>query len=275
MKIVTTILGLTALAGAQFNYDDWRAPASGDLRSPCPVLNALANHGFLPRDGRNILRRNEPQTWRICSHKPHVVTQGVLIKATSAVNLSTEVTVGLFLAALKTSSDPASGAFTLQDLKKHNIIEHDGSLSRADTGTPGAGDQEFNRDVFNEFKSFFKGATQISLPLAAAARWARVKSAHKSNPNFLYGPSQRFNSYAETSIYFQLLLDPNKGTVPLEWLEIVFCEERLPAREGWKTPSSINGLGTGGVLLKLAMATDEKDADIVLPGTGNVISHPA
>ncbi|KAL5383882.1 hypothetical protein DPSP01_005681 [Paraphaeosphaeria sporulosa] len=256
MKIVTTILGLTALAGAQFNYDDWRAPASGDLRSPCPVLNALANHGFLPRDGRNI-------------------TQGVLIKATSAVNLSTEVTVGLFLAALKTSSDPASGAFTLQDLKKHNIIEHDGSLSRADTGTPGAGDQEFNRDVFNEFKSFFKGATQISLPLAAAARWARVKSAHKSNPNFLYGPSQRFNSYAETSIYFQLLLDPNKGTVPLEWLEIVFCEERLPAREGWKTPSSINGLGTGGVLLKLAMATDEKDADIVLPGTGNVISHPA
>lgn len=25
-----------------------------DSRSPCPALNALANHGYLPRDGKNI-----------------------------------------------------------------------------------------------------------------------------------------------------------------------------------------------------------------------------
>jgi hypothetical protein len=53
MKLLTVILRLAGLAAAQFNYDDWRAPVPGDLRSPCPALNALANHGFLPRDGRN------------------------------------------------------------------------------------------------------------------------------------------------------------------------------------------------------------------------------
>jgi hypothetical protein len=26
----------------------------GAVRSPCPGLNSMANHGFLPRDGRNI-----------------------------------------------------------------------------------------------------------------------------------------------------------------------------------------------------------------------------
>ena len=26
-----------------------------DLRSPCPLINALANHGYLPRDGRNVI----------------------------------------------------------------------------------------------------------------------------------------------------------------------------------------------------------------------------
>jgi hypothetical protein len=26
----------------------------GAVRSPCPGLNSLANHGFLPRDGKNI-----------------------------------------------------------------------------------------------------------------------------------------------------------------------------------------------------------------------------
>ncbi|KAF5354419.1 hypothetical protein D9758_010764 [Tetrapyrgos nigripes] len=32
----------------------WKAPGPNDLRGPCPGLNTLANHGFLPRDGRNI-----------------------------------------------------------------------------------------------------------------------------------------------------------------------------------------------------------------------------
>jgi hypothetical protein len=27
---------------------------AGDSRSPCPALNAMSNHGILPRDGKNI-----------------------------------------------------------------------------------------------------------------------------------------------------------------------------------------------------------------------------
>ena len=29
----------------------WIAPGAGDQRGPCPGLNALANHGYLPHDG--------------------------------------------------------------------------------------------------------------------------------------------------------------------------------------------------------------------------------
>ena len=36
---------------SQFRY---QAPRPGDSRSPCPALNCLANHGYLPRDGKNI-----------------------------------------------------------------------------------------------------------------------------------------------------------------------------------------------------------------------------
>lgn len=32
----------------------FRAPAPGDSRSPCPALNALANHALLPRTGKSI-----------------------------------------------------------------------------------------------------------------------------------------------------------------------------------------------------------------------------
>jgi len=30
---------------------DFRAPGPGDSRGPCPALNLLANHGYLPRNG--------------------------------------------------------------------------------------------------------------------------------------------------------------------------------------------------------------------------------
>lgn len=32
----------------------WDAPSETDLRAPCPLLNSLANHYFLPHDGANI-----------------------------------------------------------------------------------------------------------------------------------------------------------------------------------------------------------------------------
>lgn len=50
-------------------------------------------------------------------------------------------------------------------------------------------------------------------------------------------------------------------------------EERLPASEGWHAPTSVSGLGTASVILQLAMATDEKAADLVLPPSNPNFSH--
>ena len=33
-------------------FTEWSAPGSGDVRSPCPGLNACANHGFIPHSGK-------------------------------------------------------------------------------------------------------------------------------------------------------------------------------------------------------------------------------
>ncbi|EEB95553.1 hypothetical protein MPER_05459, partial [Moniliophthora perniciosa FA553] len=37
-----------------WSQHQFQAPSETDLRSPCPGLNTLANHGFLPRSGSNI-----------------------------------------------------------------------------------------------------------------------------------------------------------------------------------------------------------------------------
>ncbi|KAK1246486.1 hypothetical protein MKX08_000288 [Trichoderma sp. CBMAI-0020] len=35
-------------------FYDWQPPGPEDSRGPCPALNSLANHGFLPHSGKNI-----------------------------------------------------------------------------------------------------------------------------------------------------------------------------------------------------------------------------
>ena len=45
-------------SNSQLRRGDYCAPSTADLRSPCPIVNALANHGYIPRDGRNV-RSNE------------------------------------------------------------------------------------------------------------------------------------------------------------------------------------------------------------------------
>lgn len=43
-------------AVAQFpgSGNTYMAPGDGDVRSPCPAIKTLANHGFLSRDGKGI-----------------------------------------------------------------------------------------------------------------------------------------------------------------------------------------------------------------------------
>ena len=43
-----------ASAAADPRFTQYAAPGPGDVRSPCPGLNTLANHGFIHRDGRNM-----------------------------------------------------------------------------------------------------------------------------------------------------------------------------------------------------------------------------
>ncbi len=53
---LSLFMGNSRSAGAFADESQYRyqAPGPNDSRSPCPALNALANHGYLPRDGKDI-----------------------------------------------------------------------------------------------------------------------------------------------------------------------------------------------------------------------------
>ncbi|KAI0774143.1 Cloroperoxidase [Fomes fomentarius] len=89
----------------------------GDSRSPCPALNALANHGYLPHDGRNLT------VSQLVSALRHVY--GISLPLALLLSLGGVAKCGHW--------DGLHMTADLHDLAKHNAVEHDGSLVHKDT----------------------------------------------------------------------------------------------------------------------------------------------
>lgn len=74
------------------------------------MLNTLANHGYLPHDGKDI-------------------TENITINALgTALNIDAEISHFLFQEAITTNPTENATTFSLDDLVRHNILEHDASL---------------------------------------------------------------------------------------------------------------------------------------------------
>ncbi|PVI01009.1 Cloroperoxidase [Periconia macrospinosa] len=192
-------------------------------RGPCPMLNTLANHGYLPRTGRGI-------------------SKDMAIKVLDEV-LNWDVTVvsSLYDFAQPTNPEPNATTINLKELTTHNILEHDASLSRQDSQFGPA--DVFNAKIWNETATYFTGDT-IDVGMAAKARTARTIAAASSNALFTFPPLGRNFQYGETSAYqfvfgkWNLDAEDVKSRIltPKNYIEYFFKNERLPIELGWKKP---------------------------------------
>jgi hypothetical protein len=102
-------------AGHNLTWPEYVPPQEGDSRSACPMLNAMANHGILPHDGKNISFRE----------------LNIKIRHTFNFAASFCYFVPNFAANFLNRSY-RTGHFDLAELSLHNAIEHDASLTRQD-----------------------------------------------------------------------------------------------------------------------------------------------
>ncbi|OSC99749.1 Cloroperoxidase [Trametes coccinea BRFM310] len=97
-------------------WPEYIPPREGDSRSSCPALNAMANHGLLPRDGKNIkftelnaaIRRVYNFSPTFCFFVPNYIANALV-------------------------RSYRTDRFDLSDIDAHNCIEHDASLTRVDS----------------------------------------------------------------------------------------------------------------------------------------------
>ncbi|KAH7115117.1 Chloroperoxidase [Dendryphion nanum] len=244
MHLSAHFLLFPTFAFATITFTNWQPPVPGDLRSPCPALNALANHNIIPHNGRNLT-------------VPMLETAFL-----TSMNISPSFTNFVGTAALILAPDKgASGQFSLKDIAKRGVpetMEHDASLSRKDFAVDGDA-TSFSPRIFREFLAFLGAKKEIGIQDAARARWGRVTTERRRNSKFEYNAGDRLNSYIQSAIYMQSLVDNKTKKVPVEWIKIWFEQERLPYREGWRpTTTPVTPITLAADILLLALATPEK-----------------
>ncbi|KJX94856.1 heme-thiolate peroxidase aromatic peroxygenase like protein [Zymoseptoria brevis] len=201
--------------GHNGKWPEYIAPKDGDSRSACPMINAMANHGILPRDGKNItfkeLNKTVRQTFNFADSFCFFVPK---------------------FAADFLNKSYSRDTFDLAELSLHapNAIEHDASLTRHDAALQpdqSKPDLQLVDELLKEAtQKTTTGAPQMTktdLSRALSKRRAEARSTNKdyteSKFHNLFGSA---NSATMLTIYGGLVED----------LRPMLTEERFT--EGWE-----------------------------------------
>jgi len=178
------------------------------------MLNAMANHGILPHDGKNIKFTDMTKTIRttynfastFCLYVPN-------------------------FAAEYLKKDYHKDTFDLAELDLHNAIEHDGSLTRQDVRfCPVQG--TISVPLIEQALAYSSGKDNAGRTLMtkadlAAALKQRFADSKATNPDFTTSTPHKMFGASNASTMLTIF----GGRV--EDLRTVLLEERLP--EGWES----------------------------------------
>ncbi|KAJ6500945.1 Chloroperoxidase [Mycena sanguinolenta] len=222
-------------------------PGEGDSRSACPALNAMANHGILPHDGRNIKFTEMTKTIRttfnfaptFCDFVPR------------------------FMAGLL-KRDYKTGTCDLADISLHNGIEHDASLTRQDYQF----DPDQGKPYLPYIDELLASATgkdkdgNLILTPEDLSRYSskRRTEARATNPEFTLDNFHKMFGSANSST----LLTIFGGKIAD--LEPILTEERIP--DGWESRilsrKGLTFLGFNSTVLKVERGIKEGEGSAVL-----------
>lgn len=178
----------------------------------------MANHGLLPRDGKNI-------------------SLAMLIQAAyTGFSLAEAATTTVGSVALKASTTGDSTTFNLGDLAQHDpqVIEHDGSMTREDAYTGDA--LTFSDSAWQRTLTSWGDVDTITYEVAAAEWTTRMAYGKANNPEF-NATFARSVSLIEYALSLSTMGNPTEGNGNLTLIKYFFENERLPLSLGWQPPT--------------------------------------
>lgn len=219
-----------------------------DKRSPCPMINCLANHGYLPRDGENVLAHEMKAA----------MAEAGISKALAAIFVNTvynahqtedEKSKTSFLSGVfntiwdpwtllsrfgmrRTDQKDSAGRpfLDLDQLSLPGAVEHDISLTRRDHAQK-EGNLARQDDLVSGLLEASTDRKIITREALAIFRRHRINTQREENPGLTYGPLQHELGCGEIALILGVF--GNGESASYEYIKTFLREERLPVREGW------------------------------------------
>lgn len=240
-------------SGASLAVGEYAPAPPNASRSPCPVVNALANHGYIERSGRKIYMEDLNASMGhvgMSSLLGSVFAKPTYIEFQPPAQAYRQKPVNIFVRIWRLISNPYSffsyfGCWkrgqedlmgkrylNLVDLATHGAIEHDISLTRRDVAQK-EGNNDPQKDLIDEMLSYSTdGGKTMTVDDFGRFIKHRVHAQLEANPNLVYGPPQHQVNCGQVALMMHCF--GNGKTIPCSYVKAIFDDERLPWIEGWK-----------------------------------------
>ncbi|TXT05070.1 hypothetical protein VHUM_03890 [Vanrija humicola] len=196
----------------------WIAPGPGDHRGPCPGLNTIANHGYIPRNG--------------------IVNPIELVVGTfQGLHLSPDGSIFLALVSFIFKGDLPTLTLSIGGkhgigggLSSHGVLEGDASVTRDDAyfGDQSSVQPRKVQQYVDEINK--NGGGVVTAQVVANMRSIAWKESRETNPRFDFNPWRMLVAYAESGFQHQVLRGNLKHYGEKE-IQSWFLQERFPP--GW------------------------------------------
>ncbi|KAI1810711.1 Cloroperoxidase [Poronia punctata] len=214
-------------------------PKSTDSRSPCPMLNTLANHGYLPHDGHNITAEE--------------IGSAIL----SSTNWSADFGLGPATTALKNLNQTT---LSLSDLDSPAGGEHPASLTRADSPS-----DSNNIDV-SRVHALLLADNEKYLTIESVAR--SRNRVEEESADIVTGDDIAVGR-AEAALMMLLMRDTSSYSsslplrAPKDRTRVWLLEEKFPVDQGWRPAKELLELdAVGPVSEAIAEAQDALKGEV-------------
>ncbi|KAL8733477.1 MAG: hypothetical protein Q9166_002104 [cf. Caloplaca sp. 2 TL-2023] len=230
---------------ASLKKGEYQPSTGSDLRSPCPVVNAFANHGLIPRDGRNVrgeeldaamkelglsITIRKTLIWGAFLERYHKRPSGVWDFVRSPLAY---VHWHFGIRDIDQTDSNSIPCLNLDQLSRHGAIEHDGSLTRRDFAQ---GDNcSAQEDLVAQLSQSSTDGIYITTSDFARLRRKRLEQQRNDNPDLCFPSLLHFVTAGEVAATQRVFGHSDKEyRIPVSYVEALFREERLPIKEGWQ-----------------------------------------
>ncbi|KAF1924751.1 uncharacterized protein M421DRAFT_424640 [Didymella exigua CBS 183.55] len=220
-----------------------------DKRSPCPMINSLANHGYLPRNGQNILAHEIKAAmaetgvsealgaifvnavYNVHQSKSEKSRAGLLSRLYTTVRDPWTLLSSFGMRRSDQKDSAGRPVLDLDQLALPGAVEHDISLTRRDHAQK-EGNLARQHDLIEGLLATSADRRKITRTDLAWFRRQRIETQREVNPDVTYGPLQHELACGEIALILGVFGDGRSA--PYKFVEPFLREERLPIAEGWK-----------------------------------------